>query len=99
MVEDRPVPHWNGIVLAQTPQELEDRFRNPDGSLKKPSQIEADIREDAKPSEVVVSWEPGRHNRRGHVTIMGDNGKAVLMDNGAYDITELKDSREKDAEY
>ena len=41
------MPHWNGIVVAATPEELKDRFRNPDGQLKRPTVIESELREAA----------------------------------------------------
>jgi hypothetical protein len=43
------MPHWNGIVVAGTVDELKPRFRDPDGQLKRPSEVEDDLRETAQP--------------------------------------------------
>jgi hypothetical protein len=98
VVEDRPMPHWNGIVTAGTPPELRELFYDGD-ELKKPSDVEDAIKRAAAPSPVLVSWEIGRFNRRAHVTIDGENGERVLIDFGATNIRKFKSSREKDAEY
>jgi len=97
------MPHWNGIVVAGTVDELKPRFRDPDGRLKKPSDVEDDLRETARPCEVVVSWEPGKYNRRASVTIIcpddhATHGRDVLEEFGAHEIRELKSSSEKDRE-
>ena len=97
------MPHWNGIVVAGTIDELKPRFRDPDGQLKKPSDVENDLREAARPCEVVVSWETGKYNRRASVTILcppdhATHGREVLEDFGAREIRELKSSSEKDRE-
>ena len=97
------MPHWNGIVVAGTPDELKPRFRDPDGQLKRPTVIEDELREAAAPCEVVVSWESGRYNRRASVTILcpddhATHGRDVLHDYGAHQIRELKSSSEKDRE-
>ena len=97
------MPHWNGIIVAATPDELKARFREPDGQRKRPTLIESELREAASPCEVVVSWESGRHNRRASVTIIcpedhATHGRDVLHDYGAREIRELKSSSEKDDE-
>lgn len=97
------MPHWNGIVVAATVDELKPRFRDPDGQLKKPTEIEDDLRKAARPCDVVVSWESGRYNRRASVTILcpddhATHGCDVLEDFGAREIRQLKSSSEKDRE-
>lgn len=97
------MPHWNGIVVAGTVDELKPRFRDSDGQLKKPTDIEADLRTAADPCDVVISWESGRYNRRAFVTILcpddhASHGREVLEDFGAREIRELKSSPEKDRE-
>ena len=97
------MPHWNGIVVAGTIDELKARFRDQDGRLKPPTQVEDELRESASPCEVVVSWESGKYNRRASVTIIysddhADHGREVLEEFGAHQIRQLKSSPEKERE-
>jgi hypothetical protein len=93
------MPHWNGAPDFETPPHL---VPLRDKSAK---EIEADIEQTArrfKAEVLAISWEPGKYDRRAHVTVRdldgSEGGRRTLEYYAAKGIRALKSSDEKDAE-
>jgi hypothetical protein len=89
------MPHWNGIIVAETLPELEPFKKDPVGysnELKRVAKQKYD-------SDLChVSWEQGTDNWRANVTLSGGRGDELLRDNKCDDYTTYLSPAEKAAE-